>query len=297
MAVLLPMLLGCNDKYIYHDCGCVGQKKIDVDWGYLDAPGNGTVIIIIDKDGNQSTFTEEEGSDSFYIDLDDGKYDIIVGGKEEGVTYDGNKVTTNQDEDGFVSEPPGFAAGETSVTIEDGRIVSGEKVIMVLQSREFVVKVRIISGMSHFRNINGFECLFDGATLSRDISYGFAPYSVDRPLQGTVSGILKMEFAKDNQTISPEILASYTAGHRLLGIDPNVDKSFTLYYSTDVKNGESQEFYTLDATDMITDFHTLGNVSEPYVLIIELGEDPISGGLSIIDWKMGDTNDLIATEK
>lgn len=301
ISILLLIILGCNDKYICHNCSSYNLNLVGVDWSKTEKPDSNCseIIVITGTDGQKITIGEDGGVDEFDIELEDGEYHVFLGDDVDNIDYDDNSVEVETDEDGFVHEPEPFSAGETTVVIKNNRITSTGKVVMVRETRELIVKIRIVSGMKHFSGITGFNCLFDGVTVSRDISQGFPPYKeLDRPLKETVHGKLQMAFTREDLLNEKGEPSAYLARHRLLGIDSKCEKIMNFYYREDNLSETTETvFHTLDVTNIIDDFHTHEDVSEPYVLILDLAEDAVTGNIVIMDWMIGDINDLIATEK
>jgi len=300
ISILIFLLSGCDDKHINH--GYRYRTDMGVNWDYTDKPADadiGTVIIITDSNGKQTILPGGNGIDNVPVDWEDGRYTVVVGDDVQNISYDDNKVVVDTNTDGSILEPPPFSAGESAVKIDKGSITEGDELIMHRQTRELVVKVRILSGLRHFRDIVSFKGVFDGVTVSRDLLYSFPPAgNPGRLLSEDVYGLLNMEFNQITDSSDQDVVYSYQARYRLMGIGPDNTKTITLSYrSKDLSDVMEEVFYVLDVTDMITDFHTLESVENPYVLIIDLIEDPSTGEFSIEEWKVADPNELIAEEQ
>lgn len=301
IGILLLIVAGCNDKYICHNCTAFHFNRVGIDWRLTEKPDESCpeIIEITYSDGRKFSLGEKGGVDEFGVELEDGEYHVFLGDDVDHISYDDNSVTVDRNGDGTLCEPEAFSAGETMVEIKDNEMVTTNKVVMIRQTRELIVKLRILSGLTHFREISGFDCRFDGVTESRDIAHGFAPHQeIDRPMKATVQGSVEMAFTRDKQLSEEESVSVYLSRYRLIGIDETCQKTLAFSYREgDTPAGEERCFFTLDATDMIPDFHTLEEVSEPYILLLDIAEDAVTGRWSVQDWMIGDETDLVATER
>ncbi len=248
---------------------------------------------ITDEDGKETQIiTSEDGT---VVELPDGSYLINAGEEVDNITYNKNEVKVEVDNNNHVAEPPPFNAGESVLTVSKGKS-DGNTVPMIPQTRELVIIIHILSGTQYFENIEQFPAILEGVTVTRDMLMGFPPNpNPGRELATPTYGTLSLEFSK--YETEDGIGFSYIARHRLVGIGSDNDKYLEINSLTENDPNPDSPLLTYSLTDIITDFHTYEPINEPYVLILELTGNNMTGEFTISDWTIGDGHDLIAGEQ
>jgi len=293
---LLLILCGCNNKDICHNEVHLQQESmIDYDWTIADSHdgSRGVILTITDENGNETQIVTSE--DGTVVELPDGSYLINAGEEVDHISYDKNEVKVEVDNNNHVAEPPPFNAGESVLTVSKGK-TDGNTVPMIPQTRELVIIIHILSGTQYFENIDQFPAILEGVTITRDMLMGFPPTeNPGRELSATTYGTLALEFSKHET--EDGIGYSYIARHRLLGIGSDNNKYLEISSLTENDPHPDSPLLTYSLTDIITDFHTYEPINEPYVLILELTGNNMTGEFTISNWAMGDEHDLIAGEQ
>lgn len=298
MISLLWLLTGCiREGLISCDPkGLVNMEKFD--WSLTDTPDADTQvkITITDEDGNAQDIIA--GSDGTLIELEDGTYAAVAVQEVSNVTHQGTEVKVDLSTSGVIPQIPSFDAGESKIIIKNGSITEGETIYMIRQTRELIVIVHILSVHGLFANIPSLNGLLEGVITSRDILMGFPPRpATEREMVKPVWAPLNMTLAKTTEASTDDDKPlTYTFRQRLLGIETEIEKNFTI--SAVNFNGHEEEttVASFDVKEMLAGFHTV-EPEEPYVLILEMEEDPSSGTIKIKDWSIGDESDLIAEEQ
>ena len=211
------------------------------------------------------------------------------------ISYIKNEVKVDVDNKNQVAEPPPFNAGESTLTVSKGK-TDGNTVPMIPQTRELVIIIHILSGTQYFENIQQFPAILEGVTVTRDMLMGFPPAeNPGRELSTATYGTLALEFSK--YETEDGIGYSYMTRHRLLGIGSDNNKYLEINSLTENDPDPDSPLLTYNLTHIITDFHTYEPINEPYVLILELTGNNMTGEFTISDWAIGDGDDLIAKEQ
>ena len=293
---LFMALCGCNNKDICHnEIHLQNESLIDYDWAIADSHdgSRGVILTITDENGNETKITTSE--DGTVVELPDGNYLINAGEEVDHITYDKNEVKVEVDNSNHVTEPPPFNAGESTLVVSKGK-TEGSTVPMIPQTRELVIIIHILSGTQYFKNIEQFPAILEGVTMTRDMLMGFPPTpSPGRELTTPTYGMLALDFTKHET--EEGIGYSYISRHRLLGIGSDNNKSLKINSLTENDPDPDSPLLTYSLTHIITDFHTYEPINEPYVLILELTGNDITGKFTISDWAIGDGHDLIAEEQ
>ncbi|MDL2277100.1 hypothetical protein LJC57_00755 [Parabacteroides sp. OttesenSCG-928-G07] len=301
--LLIPLMgfwQSCNEKDICHECHQANTGiMVKYDWSETDeSEQNECDLIIIGNDGQPiETHTAHEGTE---LDLTEGQYVLYAFEDTEMVERDQNRITVHQKENGCLCEPIPFSAGEGILTVEEGKINVGV-VKMIRQTRELIVKVRIGRRAAHLMPYESFTGELTGATISRDIFHGFAPQScTHRELAVPEYGNIDMRYERNEKEESEAHPLVFTSHNCLIGVGGLDIPNHLSLTGPDAKSA-SHSFFTFDATKPLETFHTLEDVAEAFVIVIDLDlqEDGITGEIRgvIIDWIVGKETDLIANEK
>lgn len=290
---------GCNDKYICHDCQS-GSTSVDVDydWSITESQEDRDCdLVIIGEDGDSTTVsTSSNGSP---LDLGPGIYVLYVHEQADNVQTDRHIIRVDTKENGNLHVPTPFSSGEGTITVVDG-VANVSTVQMIRQTRELIVKIRVKASAAHLMPYESFEGELSGVTLSRDLFYGFPPQECShREVAPSEYGILEKIYERDAESESEAYPMVFSSCDRLIGIGgSDIENLLSLKVNTETSE---ITFFTFDATKALETFHTLEEVSVPFLLVIDLDllEDGVTGEIRgvIIDWIFGKETDLIANEK
>lgn len=291
-------LSGCNDTDICH-CGYEGGITISLDWELVGLPepnnDDQVTITIVSADNTENTIHKDTSKDP-KLDLPDGTYTLIVKEEDDDVDYDGYGISMEPGPDGMLPQAPAISAGEQEIVIEERKVKGKNEVLMVPQSRELIVDLLFENAAGHNVDVvDLFHATMDNVVSSRDISQGFPPQTVDRPVSSPVYGSILMEFRKVTDYPSASGVL-FRATYRLLGINQTQSKYIVFKYLPDDAPGTDPEFFSFDATDQLAEFHTLEDVKDAYHVQITLRAESVGGGWTITDWDTGTGDDLIAEE-